>query len=155
MYLRKIFGLILLVLVSGTFEALAQDSGPKNAVADADRAFCQATRAKGLDGWVEWFADNAALPQFDPPAIGKDGIRKAYTGMFQLKDLDFQWWPDKAEILPQGEMGYTSGHYKRSWTDAKGTKQTRTGNYITVWQKQKDGSWRVIGDFGSTNPAKK
>lgn len=143
---------LIVVCAIGT---VAQDAGPKNAVADADRAFCQATREKGLDGWVEWFADNAVLPQFEPPAIGKQGIRQAYTGMFALKGLDFQWWPDKAEILPQGDMGYTSGHYARSWTDAKGTKQTRTGNYITVWQKQKDGSWRVIGDFGTVDPAKR
>jgi ketosteroid isomerase-like protein len=153
MEMKKTFMLALLIATSWT--AFAQDSGPKNAVADADRAFCQATRQKGLDGWVEWFADNAVLPQFDPPAIGKQGIRTAYTGMFAIKDLDFQWWPDKAELLPQGDMGYTSGHYARSWTDAKGAKQTRTGNYITVWQKQKDGSWRVIGDFGSTDPMKK
>lgn len=148
---------ILLFLVSllSAIPAAAQDSGPRNAVADADRAFCQATRQKGLEGWVEWFAENAVLPQFNPPAIGKDGIRKAYTGMFQVKDLDFQWWPDQAAILPQGEVGYTSGHYSRSWTDAKGAKQMRTGNYVTVWQKQKDGSWKVIGDFGSTNPPAK
>ena len=128
---------------------------PKNAVADADRAFCESTRLKGLDGWVEWFADNAALPQFRPPAIGKDGIRQAYTAMFALKDLDFRWAPDVAEILPQGDVGYTSGHFTRSWTDANGVKHESSGNYITVWQKQKDGTWRVIGDFGAANPAKK
>ena len=152
---KTITRILMLLVLAGTVAGFAQDAGPKSAVADADRAFCQATRAKGLDGWVEWFADNAVISQFDPPAIGKDGIRKAYTGMFQLKDLDFQWWPDKAEILPQGEMGYTSGHYQRSWSDAKGAKQTRTGNYITIWQKQKDGAWRVIGDYGTVNPAKK
>lgn len=135
--------------------AMAQDTGPKNEVADADRAFCQSTRQKGLEGWVEWFAENAALPQFNPPPVGKDGIRKAYAASFQVKDLDFQWWPDKAEILPTGDMGYTSGHYSRSWTDADGARRTRTGNYITVWQKQKDGAWRVLGDFGTINPTKK
>jgi ketosteroid isomerase-like protein len=152
---KTIVRILMLLVVAGTIAGVAQDAGPKNAVADADRAFCQATRAKGLEGWVEWFADNAVMSQFDPPAIGKQGVRQAYTGMFQLKDLDFQWWPDKAEILPQGDMGYSSGHYTRSWTDAKGAKQTRTGNYITIWQKQKDGSWRVIGDYGTVNPPKK
>jgi ketosteroid isomerase-like protein len=137
--------------------ALAYQKASDNAqaIATADRAFCQSTRARGLDGWVDAFADNAVLGQFDPPAKGKDAIRQAYAGLFARKDLDFQWEPDSSAAFPQGNLGFSFGHYRMRFTDAKGVAQTRTGNYLTVWEKQKDGAWKVIADFGSQDPPAK
>ncbi len=149
---------ITTVVVLLCVAALAANAAPAAASGEllaADKAFCDATRARGLDGWVDAFADNAALPQFDPPLVGKDAIRRAYAGMFSLKDLDFRWQPDSAGLLPQGEIGYTTGHFTRSWTDDSGVRQTRGGNYLTVWAKQKDGTWKVVGDYGTNNPAAK
>ena len=152
----KVVGLLIALalplLAAAAYQGAASDA---RAIADADRAFCQATRARGLDGWVEYFADNAVLGQFNPPAQGKDGIRKAYAGLFSAKDLDFQWEPDSSGALPQGTLGYSVGHYRMRFTNDKGAAQSRTGNYLTVWQKQKDGVWKVIADFGSQDaPAK-
>ena len=30
----------------------------------------------------------------------------------------------------------------------------RTGRYLTVWKKQKDGSWKVVWDGGAADPKK-
>lgn len=146
----KLAAMFLAALLPAVAAAAFFDSSSAGrAIADADRAFCKATRARGLDGWVEFFSDDAVLGQFDPPAKGKDGIRKAYAGLFARRDLDFQWAPETSASLPQGSLGYSVGHYRMRFTDDKGAAQDRTGNYLTVWQKQKDGNWRVIADFGS------
>jgi ketosteroid isomerase-like protein len=34
-----------------------------------------------------------------------------------------------------------------STDSATGKPRTEGGNYLTVWQKQKDGSWKAVEDF--------
>jgi ketosteroid isomerase-like protein len=36
--------------------------------------------------------------------------------------------------------------------NAAGTDTTLFGNYITVWKKQSDGSWKYVSDAGSNTP---
>ncbi len=128
--------------------ATAQGSAA-DAVRQADLDFCQATREKGLEGWVSFFAENAVLGQFTPPAQGKDGVRKAYKEFFELPGLDFQWAPQRAEVFPAGTLGYSTGRYTLSFAGKDGKRVKRTGNYLTVWEQQKDGSWKAIADFGT------
>ncbi len=52
-------------------------------------------------------------------------------------------------LFESGEVGYTSGHYRLAFTKEDGARVVQTGNYITVWKKQADGSWKVPSDSGS------
>jgi ketosteroid isomerase-like protein len=52
-------------------------------------------------------------------------------------------------------MGYTSGQYVAVAPGPNNTTLKFAGQYITVWKKQKDGSWKVLWDGGSsTGPMK-
>jgi ketosteroid isomerase-like protein len=33
-----------------------------------------------------------------------------------------------------------------------GKQVVRTGDYVTVWQKEKDGSWKIAFDTGDRDP---
>ncbi len=131
----------------------------QNAVADeikrADLDFCAATAAKGLDGWVSYFAENAYIGQTDPPVRGRQAIRQHYEPLFAHKGLEFKWAPERAEVFAAGTLGYTSGRYSMAFVNDKGVRVERTGSYLTVWERQKDNSWKVIADFGSADPAGK
>ena len=50
-------------------------------------------------------------------------------------------------------MGYTWGHFEGHSKDANGTAVTTSGRYMTIWRKQPDGSWKVVLDAGSNEPA--
>lgn len=138
--------IVLALLLSFTASAVAADP-----LSEADLAFCQATRERGLEGWLAYFGDDAVIAQKSPPVYGKDALREHFKKLFALKDLDFRWSPAKAEIFPGGDLGYTSGRFTRSFTTADGKKVSVKGSYLTVWKKQKDGSWKILSDFGTVD----
>jgi ketosteroid isomerase-like protein len=116
---------------------------------NADIAFCEATRERGLDGWMSFFADDAY--KGEPLVQGREALRKVYSDLFTPRELDFRWTPAHSEIFPSGELGYTSGRYTYAFTDKNGVRMRRTGSYLTVWRKQADGSWKVLTDIGSAD----
>jgi ketosteroid isomerase-like protein len=60
-----------------------------------------------------------------------------------------RWAPTFAAISKSGDLGYTTGKSKRRTVEADGKVMEREGRYLTIWRKQKDGSWKVEIDHGS------
>ncbi len=143
--MRRLIPALLILLLSLT--AFAAESA--DVLKQADIAFCDATRTRGLDGWMSYFADDAVIAQAKAPVYGRDALRAHYQDLFALKDLDFRWTPQQAELFPAGTLGYTSGRYTMSFTGKDGKRVTNTGNYLTVWKKAPDGAWKVLSDFGA------
>lgn len=60
------------------------------------------------------------------------------------------WEPQAAVVSSSGDLGYTWGFFEvRSRSDAK---KAQKGKYVTIWRRQKDGSWKFILDTGNPNP---
>ncbi len=53
----------------------------------------------------------------------------------------FSWKPAEVEVLASGTLGMTSGPV----FDPQGR---RIGTFNSIWQRQADGSWKVIFDKG-------
>ena len=145
---------VLAVLLLAT-ACIAQSQPSAQPVLDADRAFNQATQEKRLEGWMSYMADNVVLFGSDPPVVGRDAVRKFYEPNFANPDFSLTWEPTRGEVYPAGTVGYTTGRWSMRMKNAKGEAIERRGNYLTVWGKQKDGSWKVIGDGGAPDPAAK
>ena len=62
--------------------------------------------------------------------------------------------PVLADAAQSGDLGYTTG----PWTLLENDKPKLTGEYVTVWRKQLDGTWKFVVDMGveriGTAPAK-
>jgi ketosteroid isomerase-like protein len=114
----------------------------------ADRDFAKATADKGIDGWMSFMAPNA-VDLTAEPLVGLDQIRASMTKQFKLPGMKMRWAPIKAEFLDSGDVGYTVGRYEVSYLDDDGKPTGRRGSYLTTWQKQKDGSWKVVSDIGA------
>lgn len=108
-----------------------------------DRAFFRATRERGLEGWLAWFAADAVVfPPAGALAIGSDAVRKHYASLGGFPAKDFTWDPTEAGIAAGGDFGWTRGHWG---SDASG-KPVWAGEYLSVWRKEKDGAWKVVAD---------
>lgn len=47
------------------------------------------------------------------------------------------------------------GRYQGMFKNVKGEIVRQSGTYLTVWRKDKDGSWKVVADGGAPdNPTK-
>ncbi len=118
----------------------------------ADRDFAQAVATKGVEGWMAFMADNAVILRRQP-FVGKEAIRAAMQKAFSDASVTLTWTPTRGQVFKSGDLGYTVGRYQLVHRTDRGENVTR-GTYLTVWQKQTDGSWKVIWDGGSPDPAK-
>ena len=89
--------------------------------------------------------DGVILRNNSFPDKGKETLRQRYSGK---RDTSFilSWEPLFEKISESGDLGYTYGIHTN--TD-KSTGRVTKGTYITIWQKQNDGSWKFVLDTGT------
>jgi ketosteroid isomerase-like protein len=147
--------LVLTVLVVGVIEASGQKTNPEDAIRAADQQWLKVFAAKDLDKSVAFCADDGSILAPNAPiATGKEAIKNMFSAFFQIPGFSISWQPLRAEVAKSGEMGYTSGAYQFTVNDPAGKPVVDKGKYVTVWKKQKDGSWEVLLDiFNSDLPA--
>lgn len=51
------------------------------------------------------------------------------------------------DIWLEGETAYETGKYSYKYQE-KGQPVTEEGRYVTIWKRQKDGSWELFMDMG-------
>ena len=140
-----LFGLVVHALTAPVSSA---QSDAKTVLMEADRAFDRDTAARGLDGWMSWFAEDARIETSKEVLVGKPALREVYLKMFAAREFRIHWWPVQAEISADGTLGFTFGRAVVSWRDEKGEMQKTESRYTTLWRKQKDGTYKVIFDMG-------
>ena len=62
------------------------------------------------------------------------------------------WHPVHGEVAASGDLGFTVGNAVFTGVREDGAKIERFSKYLTVWKKQRDGSWRFVVDGGSSRP---
>jgi ketosteroid isomerase-like protein len=156
--LKAVAILPILVAAVGVVSPCVADAQTNNprAVAEAamlkaDREFNQAAVDRDMERFLSFVSETAVFDSADGP--GRDAVKKAWAPFFQPGGPSISWTPTKAESLVAGDVGYTVGTWLRGGKDAQGKNViARTGQYLTVWRKEKDGVWRVTFDTGSTAP---
>ncbi len=131
-------------------------SAPLAPLLAADRAFAAdvARAAPGERGriWSSWFAPDGK--QFLPGRVvaGHEAIAALMTSGLASPGYTLTWAPDMGGIAGGGDFGWTSGRYEsRNATPADTT--STFGRYLTLWEKQPDGTWKAVLDTGVPDPA--
>jgi ketosteroid isomerase-like protein len=143
---------VLGTLLSPNILIAADKATPVEAVRAADDAWMKVFSAGDVNKSVAFCdQDGAILAPNAPTAQGHEAIAKLFSGFFALPNLKITWHADKAGVAKSGELGYTSGTYQMTFTDAAGKTIPDKGKYVTVWKKQADGSWKVLLDTFNTD----
>jgi ketosteroid isomerase-like protein len=140
------------VLVGSACNRSDDGRAARAAVMGADAAFAQATKERGVEGWLEYFADSGVQVTPGRNVVGKAAIRERMAA--QLGDTAhlLSWRPTSAEVSAGGDLGYTIGRWE--WGPRSGGAPERRGTYVTIWRKAADGRWKVMLDVGNADPAK-
>lgn len=119
------------------------------ALMDADREFARNVATRGTEGWVNAFATDGMMFDGAQPVVGHDAIR-AYMGpAFDSGQFLLTWDPVDARIASSGDLGYTRGRWESRRPTPEGSEVTGSGTYVTIWQQDAEGKWRVVLDIGA------
>lgn len=129
--------------------AAAAFAAREDVLIQADKDFAKAAAARGAEGFLSFFAADAAiLPKSGAPITGTDALGAAFRETWAQPGYSLRWTALKAELARSGEIGYTYGTYERKRM-VNGKPVTETGKYVTIWRRQRDGKWKVIVDMGN------
>ena len=115
-----------------------------------DMAFSKMSADKGLNAAFIFYADDSVVKLRDGnfPITGKIEMTRVLnsrpdTGMV------LTWKPVVAEIASSNDLGYTYGEWELY---LRGKDTTMYGNYISIWKKKTDGTWKYVLDAGTNTP---
>ena len=146
-----IIGLLpLLIISTGCNSSGETDSSSKEKLIKTDQEFSDKSVKEGMSAAFTAYADDDVILMQDRqfPILGIKELKEHYSKI-KNGDSKLEWSPLKAEISKSGDIGYTFGNWIYS---AKDSKDTVYGNYVTIWKKQNDGSWKFVLDGGNTTP---
>jgi uncharacterized protein (TIGR02246 family) len=101
-----------------------------------------------VDKIVGMFAENGTLLNDNSEmSRGRDAIRRSFENAVKAEKLEFK--RDKVEITLKGNMAYEIVNQAVSFKYQDKELQTALNKYIHIWEKQKDGSWKVLIDMNN------
>lgn len=127
------------------------DIPTREALLETDKAFAQLAAQRGAaEAFYAYAAEDAIyFPIGELPVHGREAIRIAMSTGSQGQ---LRWEPRDAEICRGGDMGYTWGFFEFSGPGVDGRPSLRHGKYVTIWQRQPDGSYKFSADIGNPGP---
>ena len=112
------------------------------------KAYANAINAGDFERWIALWADDClrAPPSEDGPRqYGKEKIRALMESGFASSRREMTINTEAVDIL--GEKAYSHGTFTLTInTDEGGDTVTKIGNFLTILEKQVDGSWKILID---------
>jgi len=118
-----------------------QKASPADQVRAAETAFAKSMADRNLAAFTALLADDTVFWGGKGVNRGKAAVAADWKRFFDGPAAPFSWAPADVEVLPSGNLGFTSGPVY----DPKGQ---RIGTFNSVWQRQADGSWKIVFDKG-------
>ncbi|MBK8882629.1 MAG: hypothetical protein IPN67_09680 [Bacteroidales bacterium] len=145
------FNIMLFVFIINLIFILSCTKGVKSKHAgellETDRNFSQMSVKEGMfSAFLFYIAEDGVILRDNAlPSKGKNALRERFAGRSDTSFI-LSWDPSYEKISESGDLGYTYGIHT---TLEKATGVITKGTYITVWQKQDDGSWKFVLDTGT------
>jgi ketosteroid isomerase-like protein len=150
-------GAIELPAAATTPPAVPAARGEKRADAAAQVRAADSSFADLADRMGVAFAfSNTVAPMgavFGPArlVVGRDAVQEYYAS--QGTGTSLTWHPVYAAAAGSGDLGFTVGEYIATGRGPSGAAVQRFGKYLTIWQRQPDGTWKFVIDGGNPTRA--
>jgi ketosteroid isomerase-like protein len=116
---------------------------------ETERSFAKTCAEKGVRvSFLQFFAEDG-IAFFPEPTKYKEAVKGRPAP--DPHAVTLQWEPQAGDVAASGDLGYTTGPSIRTDNTEK-DKPKRYGQFFSVWKKQKDGTWKVAVDIGTSTP---
>lgn len=146
--MRRHVGLVaVLALLTAGCSSSVNVEQERTALLAVDREWSETT--KDAEKFLSYFAPEASFyAPGAPVATGAAAIRATFTAMSSMPGFSVAWSPTRAEVSTAGDLGYTVGTYEATMGGA-----VEKGKYVSTWEKQPAGGWRVVEDIFNADAA--
>ena len=122
-------------------------------VRETDRARLKAWVDKDADRIASFWADDGSHFSPNMPALnGRAAVRTAFKEFLADPTVRVNAEATAVEVSKAGDMAYVKGSYTAQYTDPGSKKLVLgKGKYVTVYQKQIDGSWKIAVNSDSAD----
>jgi uncharacterized protein (TIGR02246 family) len=113
-------------------------------------------KPRDLEALVSHYADDA---DFIAPGVkatsGLTQIRKVYAEGLTDPNFNISFAADKVYVAQAGDMATSRGRFEQTYTDPDSKQPVKVGgDFLTVYKKQSDGSWKAVQDWAVADPGK-
>jgi pimeloyl-ACP methyl ester carboxylesterase/ketosteroid isomerase-like protein len=116
-------------------------------VRQAEIGFAKAFADRDKAKFFSYVAPDAVFMTALGTLRGKDAVVERWSRFFDgVPNAPFSWGPERVEVTAGGSVGFSMG-------PIYGEQGEHGGYYSSIWQKQADGSWKVIVDGPGNPPA--
>jgi len=148
---RCVVVLLVFIFAVAGFAQQKAESG-RDLLFRLEAEFALAVAQHGRAAFVTYFADDGVELEEGGGVATREDLRKEPAWP---DGTTLTWTPFRGDMAASGDLGYTYGNYVFTMKDKEGKAISQYGKYMSVWKKQKDGSWKVVVDMGNTSPAPK
>ena len=114
--------------------------------------FAGAVAEHGRAAFITYFAEDGVELQDGGGITTREEMKKQQPWP---DGTSLTWTPVHADMAGTGDLGYTYGNYVFKSKDKAGKVVANYGKYVSIWKKQKDGTWKVVVDMGNSSPEPK
>jgi uncharacterized protein (TIGR02246 family) len=113
--------------------------------------YAASLEAGDSDRWIKlWAEDGIQLPPDFPAIIGRDNIKAGLDSEIDLFTYDMDIKTEQVRVA--GNQGFAWGNYTLTITPKDGGEPIPVdGKYLTIFEKQPDGSWKIYRDIFNSN----
>ena len=127
-----------------TSSAFAQDAALKEKFQKMNNEMVKAILADNSETIMAMYTNDViSMPSYEPMLKGKDAMMEAHKrnheAGFKMNDMTLT----TMNVWSSGDFAYEIGTYTIDMTMPGMEGWKDNGKYLTVWQKQSDGSWKV------------
>ena len=146
--------LLLVLALMACSQPKVDQTAEGEKVMQLSKEWSQTVSTGDLEKTVSYWADDAVVMSAGQPSRnGKQAIREMVKESYKIPGFRISWQPQSVQISESGDMAYLIENSQVSFSDSTGKPITINNKAVTIWRKQKDGSWKNVVDISTPDPA--
>lgn len=136
-YCAGLIALFIAVPVANAGDADVQ------AIETTYRAWVEATNEKNIETWSSFLANSPYFsPADSPPLTSREAVLAYYEKSFSDPWFSLDCEQLEVQVAKSGDMAWSRGKCEATYTTPDGSEGRGSSQWIKVWTKYPDGSWK-------------
>jgi ketosteroid isomerase-like protein len=113
------------------------------AIESTYRAWVEAANQKDIEKWSSFLAEDPYFSPADaPPLTNREAVLAYYEKSFSDPEFSLKCEQREVHVSRSGDMAWSRGMCRATFSTPNGGKGCGSSQWIKVWTKHPDGSWK-------------